>query len=137
MTTFGSRLSTCNRVLSKERLLTYGVISPGHSRGISPLPGAGRFFFSRFFFVGGLFFFFGVGGAGRLFFGPALFWVACAFFGGMGAFFVFGRFFLGGLFFFFGGEGYEGILCTMWRGPFFLQLPSRIKKIKNQICYFF
>ena len=37
MTTFGSRLSTCNRVLQKERLLTYGVISPGQSRGISPL----------------------------------------------------------------------------------------------------
>ena len=39
MTTFGSRLSTCNRVLQKERLLTYGVISPGQSRGISPLQG--------------------------------------------------------------------------------------------------
>ena len=25
------------RVLQKERLLTYGVISPGQSRGISPL----------------------------------------------------------------------------------------------------
>ena len=42
MTTFGSRLSTCNRVLQKERLLTYGVISPGQSRGISPLQGGGR-----------------------------------------------------------------------------------------------
>ena len=41
MTTFGSRLSTCNRVLQKERLLTYGVISPGQSRGISPLQGGG------------------------------------------------------------------------------------------------
>ena len=41
MTTFGSRLSTCNRVLQKERLLTYGVISPGQSRGISPLQGVG------------------------------------------------------------------------------------------------
>ena len=39
MTTFGSRLSTCNRVLQKERLLTYGVDSPGQSRGISPLQG--------------------------------------------------------------------------------------------------
>ena len=37
MTTFGSRLSTCYRVLEKERLLTYGVDSPGQSRGISPL----------------------------------------------------------------------------------------------------
>ena len=37
MTTFGSRLSTCYRVLQKERLLTYGVDSPGQSRGISPL----------------------------------------------------------------------------------------------------
>ena len=35
MTTFGSRLSTCYRVLQKERLLTYGVDSPGQSRGIS------------------------------------------------------------------------------------------------------
>ena len=42
MTTFGSRLSTCNRVLQKERLLTYGVISPGQSRGISPLQGGGE-----------------------------------------------------------------------------------------------
>ena len=41
MTTFGSRLSTCNRVLQKERLLTYSVISPGQSRGISPLQGGG------------------------------------------------------------------------------------------------
>ena len=41
MTTFGSRLSTCNRVLQKERLLTYGVISPGQSRGITPLQGGG------------------------------------------------------------------------------------------------
>ena len=41
MTTFGSRLSTCYRVLQKERLLTYGVISPGQSRGISPLQGGG------------------------------------------------------------------------------------------------
>ena len=40
MTTFGSRLSTCYRVLQKERLLTYGVDSPGQSRGISPLQGA-------------------------------------------------------------------------------------------------
>ena len=39
MTTFGSRLSTCHRVLQKERLLTYGVDSPGQSRGISPLQG--------------------------------------------------------------------------------------------------
>ena len=39
MTTFGSRLSTCYRVLQKERLLTYGVDSPGQSRGISPLQG--------------------------------------------------------------------------------------------------
>ena len=39
MTTFGS--STCNRVLAKERLPTYGVISPGQSRGISPLHGGG------------------------------------------------------------------------------------------------
>ena len=50
MTTFGSRLSTCNRVLQKERLLTYGVISPRQSRGISPLQGGGGwgdvFFFS-------------------------------------------------------------------------------------------
>ena len=37
MTTFGSRLSTCYRVLQKERLLTYGVDSPGQPRGISPL----------------------------------------------------------------------------------------------------
>ena len=37
MTTFGSRLSTCIRVLQKESLLTYGVNSPGQSRGISPL----------------------------------------------------------------------------------------------------
>ena len=44
MTTFGSRLSTCNRVLQKERLLTYGVISPGQSRGISPLQGGGGVF---------------------------------------------------------------------------------------------
>ena len=36
-TTFGSRLSTCYRVLQKECLLTYGVDSPGQSRGISPL----------------------------------------------------------------------------------------------------
>ena len=42
MTTFGSRLSTCYRVLQKERLLTYGVDSPGQSRGISPLQGVGR-----------------------------------------------------------------------------------------------
>ena len=41
MTTFGSRLSTCYRVLQKERLLTYGVNSPGQSRGISPLHGVG------------------------------------------------------------------------------------------------
>ena len=41
MTTFGSRLSTCYRVLQKERLLTYGVDSPGQSRGISPLQGGG------------------------------------------------------------------------------------------------
>ena len=41
MTTFGSRLSTCYRVLEKERLLTYGVDSPGQSRGISPLQGGG------------------------------------------------------------------------------------------------
>ena len=41
MTTFGSRLSTCIRVLQKERLLTYGVDSPGQSRGISPLQGGG------------------------------------------------------------------------------------------------
>ena len=41
MTTFGSRLSTCIRVLQKERLLTYGVHSPGQSRGISPLRGVG------------------------------------------------------------------------------------------------
>ena len=39
MTTFGSRLSTCYRVLQKERLLTCGVDSPGQSRGISPLQG--------------------------------------------------------------------------------------------------
>ena len=39
LTTFGSRLSTCYRVLQKERLLTYGVDSPGQSRGISPLQG--------------------------------------------------------------------------------------------------
>ena len=42
MTTFGSRLSTCYRVLQKERLLTYGVDSPGQSRGISPLQGGGQ-----------------------------------------------------------------------------------------------
>ena len=41
MTTFGSRLSTCIRVLQKESLLTYGVNSPGQSRGISPLQGGG------------------------------------------------------------------------------------------------
>ena len=41
MTTFGSRLSTCYRVLQKERLLTYGVDSPGQSRGISPLQWVG------------------------------------------------------------------------------------------------
>ena len=39
MTTFGSRLNTCYRVLQKERLLTYGVDRPGQSRGISPLQG--------------------------------------------------------------------------------------------------
>ena len=39
MTTFGSRLSTCYKVLQKERLLTYGVYRPGQSRGISPLQG--------------------------------------------------------------------------------------------------
>ena len=37
MTTFGSRLSHLLLVLQKERLLTYGVDSPGQSRGISPL----------------------------------------------------------------------------------------------------
>ena len=42
MTTFGSRLSTCYRVLEKERLLIYGVDSPGQSRGISPLQGVGE-----------------------------------------------------------------------------------------------
>ena len=42
MTTFGSRLSTCYiEERQKERLLTYGVISPGQSRGISPLQGGG------------------------------------------------------------------------------------------------
>ena len=47
MTTFGSRLSTCNRVLQKERLLTYGVDSPGQSRGIfSPSSGSGACAFS-------------------------------------------------------------------------------------------
>ena len=39
MTTFGSRLSTCYQSYKKERLLTYGVDSPGQSRGISPLQG--------------------------------------------------------------------------------------------------
>ena len=39
MTTFGSRLSTCYKVLQKERLLTYGVDRPGQSGRISPLQG--------------------------------------------------------------------------------------------------